>query len=97
MSGGSFNYFCFKDNGEQLKYIEELRGMEQYCREIGNRLAADECFRYLLFLESIQHRLDVYQSRMYGLLHAIEWVASGDSKKEAIERAYNELIEGKTK
>lgn len=95
MSGGSFNYFCFKENGEALQHLEDLRALEQYCRETGNHLAANECFRYLLFLESTKHRLEVYHERMAELLRAVEWAASGDGNETGIRYAYEELLKGK--
>ena len=95
MSGGSFNYFCFKRGGEQLDNLADLKAIEEYCREQGQHLAADELFRYLLFLETMKHRMDAYQDRMQDLLQSVEWSASGDSNPAiAIPYSYEKLLEG---
>jgi hypothetical protein len=93
MSGGSFNYACFKvGDSEIFKALGDIKGIERYLRSIGKQEAADEVFRFVLECEVAQRRLNIMGDKISELLRAAEWVASSDYGVEAIDRAYDEYV-----
>jgi hypothetical protein len=93
MSGGSFDYACYKvEDNRVFDGIEEYKRMEQYLRDVGKHEAADEVYRYINIVETYQRRLAIEGKRIYDLLYSVEWTASGDTGIEAIDYAYNKLI-----
>lgn len=95
MSGGTFNYVCFsaESASEIFSKLDDLKALEQYCRELNNHDAADEILPYIEWLETIQRRVAVKGKRLANLLRAVEWVASGDSSPGAIDIALEQLEE----
>jgi hypothetical protein len=93
MSGGSFNYACFKvEDSEIFKALEDVRGIEVYLRTYGQHDAADEVLRFINEVETHQRRLAVIGERIAPLLKAVEWCASGDSGMDGVEREYFALM-----
>lgn len=93
MSGGSFDYVCFKVEGhEVLSTIDQLTDMESYLRGIGKDNAADEVYAFRLHVETCLRQLSIYGSRITHLLYAAEWCASGDHGPEGIDTALAEMI-----
>jgi hypothetical protein len=95
MSGGSFNYLCFKtDSGEifDLVNIEQLGKMEAYLRGLGYALAADEVYKFKLEIETARRHIEIMGERLHPLLYATEWCASGDSGQAGIEKAMDKLL-----
>lgn len=97
MSGGSFNYACFKanDSSEVFQGIEDYKDIEHWLRSQNRHLAADEVLKFILEVETAQHRLQVLGDRINGILKAAEWTASCDTGIDYVDREYDKLI-GKT-
>lgn len=95
MSGGHFNYVCFEAEENPFKALPDLRNMETCLRSHNKQLAADEVLKYILMIETAQHRLEVAHKHFNNLLFAVEWWASGDWGEEDVDRAYDEMIKGK--
>lgn len=95
MSGGSFNYVCFKLEDNPFEALNDLREMESYLRARNQQLAADEIQRYVLQIETAQHRLEVLGKYYLDLVYAVEWWASGDYNEDAVTAAYEKLLENK--
>lgn len=93
MSGGSFNYVCFKVEGSEILTVtDDVRAVENFLRVYGKHDAADEVLRFLNEVETHQRRLAVIGERISPLLKAAEWTASGDSSPEAIDAEYFKLM-----
>lgn len=93
MSGGSFNYVCFKvEDNHVFDAIPDLRDLEGFLRRIDQHDAADEVLLYLAELETHQRRLMVLGKRIAPLLKATEWVSSGDRSLSAINESYRDLM-----
>ena len=93
MSGGSFDYVCFKvEDNHVFDAIPNLRDLENYLRRIDQHDAADEVLLYLAELETHQRRLMVLGHRIAPLLKATEWVCSSDWSLNAINDAYRDLM-----
>lgn len=93
MSGGSFNYVCYKVEDEQiLTVLSDMRDVEIYLRSIDKHDAADEVLSFIKEVETHQRRLAVIGKRISPLLHAAEWTCSGDTGEDAIDTAYQVLM-----
>jgi hypothetical protein len=69
MSGGSFNYVCFKvEESSILDALDDLRDMERYLRAGNKVIAADEVYAYILTVEALQHHLFTAGRRIADLL-----------------------------
>jgi len=93
MSGGSFNYVCFKleDESQIFAALDDLRDMESYLRQRGKHEAADEIQSAILKLETAQRRALRIGKHIFDLAYATEWWASGDWDDKGIEEALNEM------
>lgn len=96
MSGGSFDYLCFKmDSASKLlDALHTIREMESYLREIDRHDAADEFARLALDLETHKRRIEVMGKRLYDLAKAVEWERDDDVGIDAIDKAWSELLGG---
>lgn len=93
MSGGSFNYACFKvEDNQVFDAISDIRAIENYLRRIDQHDAADEVLLYLAELETHQRRLAVLGRRIAPLLQAAEWVCSSDWSLNTINDEYRKLM-----
>lgn len=90
MSGGSFNYICFKDDIEQLaanrssieSMLEELERLGYHSAALETSMILDhfkECERLVRNLEEIWQ--------------AVEWYISCDWGKSQVEKAYKKYQE----
>lgn len=93
MSGGSFNYACFKvEDSEIFQAMDDIRGIESYLRAHGKHDAADEVLRFINEVETHQRRLAVIGARISPLLEAAEWTASGDTGMDYVDAEYFKLM-----
>lgn len=96
MSGGSFNYACFKvEDSDIFSGMGDYRDIENYLRDIGKHDAADEVLVFIKEVETHQRRLAVIGKRIAPVLKATEWERSSDWGEEAIDSAYAGLMGGK--
>ena len=93
MSGGAFNYVCYKVEDEQiLTALSDVCDVENYLRGIGKHDAADEVLAFIKEVETHQRRLAVIGKRISPLLRAAEWTCSGDSGETYIDNEYKALM-----
>ena len=93
MSGGSFDYVCFAvDSGEIFSRIGDLYLVEEYLRENEKHDAADEVLIYIKDLQTHERRFLALGRRMYDILYAAEWWASGDWNEEGFDEEWQEFI-----
>lgn len=93
MSGGSFNYACFKvEDSDVFNALSDVRNIESYLRSIGKHDAADEVLRFLNEVETHQRRLVIIGQRIAPLLQAAEWTCSGNSGADYIDAEYFKLM-----
>ncbi len=97
MSGGSFEYVCFKleDETEIFNALPQLEEMVTYLHTYGKHEAADEIHRAKLQLETLQHRALVVGKYIQDLAYACEWWASGDWGEDDFDAKWKEHLEGK--
>jgi len=96
MSGGSFEYVCYKvQDTEHLltEYCQEnVRKAEEYCRACGRHDVADELLKYRLDVETHRRILLAMGDRISDLLYAVEWAASGDFSDDGIDKAWDRFL-----
>lgn len=87
MSGGSFNYLCYKETPELFNAIGDLEDVEQYLLQRGDKDIAKDVRRLIEYIESAENRVDVLRENLAGVFKAVEWRSSGDWGEESLQRA----------
>lgn len=97
MSGGSYNYLCFKDGEELFEYgrLHDLENMASRLIELGYEDAAKEVLHMKYTIQQSLVRVQVMKDRLEDVMKAVEWNDSGDSGidrvEEAIKKYRNEI------
>lgn len=94
MSGGSYNYLCYKEHYDIHEGKEELKKMRDRLVELGFTDAAGETESVLLMLQSFELRLQTRIDRLRDVWYSVEWMDSGDSGIEQVKdevEKYREL------
>ncbi len=92
MSGGSFDYLCYKDVPELMNNsnIANLESMVQHLQEYGYEDIARDTQRLIEYIQSASIRIEVLSENLNDVFHAVEWHESGDISRETmIERLEN--------
>lgn len=90
MSGGSYNYLCYKDAHEILSWEgeSELKRMADRLSELGYADdAAQETYSLLLQIRQSRNYTSSVIDRMSDVWRAVEWNDSGDSNEDSIREA----------
>lgn len=89
MSGGSFNYLCYKQIHELFdeENLVELENMATSLIELGHKDAAQELLNMKYTIEQSLVRVETMKGRLHEVMHAVEWYVSGDRSKEAVAEA----------
>lgn len=94
MSGGSYNYLCYKESYDIYERKEELVEMRDRLIELGFTDVAGETEGVLLMLKSFEVRLQTRIDRLKDVWRSVEWMDSGDSGLESVKDSvekYREL------
>ena len=87
MSGGSYNYLCHKESYDIHERKEELNQMRDRLIELGFADAAGETESVLLMLQSFEVRLQTRIDILKDVWRSVEWMDSGDSGLDSVERS----------
>lgn len=87
MSGGSYNYLCYKESHDIHEKRSELASMRDRLTELGYLDAAKETESILLILDSFHVRLQARIDRLSPVWRSVEWCDSGDSDLSEIALA----------
>lgn len=84
LSGGSFNYLCYKDVPELMNSstIADLESMVQHLQEYGYEDIARDTQRLIEYIRSASIRIEVLSENLNDVFHAVEWHESGDFDRE---------------
>ena len=85
MSGGSYNYLCFKDGTDIGSHGEELNKMVVRLKELNYPAIANDTEEIADFFLQLNEKID----KLRDVWQAVEWHDSGDS---SIENVVNEAI-----
>lgn len=88
MSGGSYEYLCYKDAGSIRTATEHLQSMADRLAGLGYAQdAAKETAGLLLLLRQQEVWVQAYIDRLQTIWRAVEWCDSGDSGEDWIHDA----------
>jgi hypothetical protein len=88
MSGGSYEYLCWKQPRELLAKQDAVQQMADRLAGLGYaRDAAKETQAFLLTLRQFENRIEAMQDRLSDVWHAVEWWDSGDSGEDGVRAA----------
>lgn len=89
MSGGSYNYLCYKEPEELLckhntDYLEE---MCELLIKLGYDDVARDMQRLIEYCKTAYNRIDVLREQLKDVMHAIEWYESGDYGLDTLRKS----------
>ena len=96
MSGGSFDYFCFKDEaGEMIQCVGRVEDLANFLRENGKHDAADEVEKFVLDIKMFKRMMELRHKRLEPIFHAAEWWSSGDMGETEFDEVWQKFLGGK--
>ena len=87
MSGGSYDYLCFKNSDEVLNELEQLRNMRDRLNGLGYTDIAQATQSVIGLIEQYRTIMDDKIERIQDIWKAIEWADSGDTSESEIKEA----------
>lgn len=90
MSGGSYNYLCYKDPDSIMNEIGELEKMRDKLIELDYLDAAKETESIILVIKSFFVQMESRIERLSGVWKAVEWMDSGDWGVEEVLKEIND-------
>lgn len=78
MSGGSYDYLCFKEPEELFARVDDIELMAQRLLELGFQDVAGDMQRLAEYCKSARLRVAVLSDMLNSVMHAVEWYDSGD-------------------
>ena len=90
MSGGSWDYLCYKDADEIFQYEDLLEKMVDRLSREGFEDVARETHELVCIMRQYRVRANTIINRLSPVWRAVEWNDSGDSGQERIIAAINE-------
>lgn len=90
MSGGSYDYLCFKEFDELITNKDSIEEMATRLIELGYADAAKETLQVEYIIEQARVRVETHIDRLKELWKAVEWHDSGDSAYDRVEKAYKD-------
>lgn len=96
MSGGSYNYLCYKEVPDLFgaTAMENMEEMEEYLLAAGYKDIAQDVRRLIEYIKSAENRISVLHEQLAGVFKAIEWNASGDWGKPTLLKALEAYRKG---
>ena len=86
MSGGSFDYLCYKESEDLLQSDHQLQSMADELARLGYAEdAARETQDLLLTIRTMRNRVQTSIDRLSDVWRAIEWWRSGDWGEDQIK------------
>ena len=86
MSGGSYNYLCYKDSHEIHNNIGDLNDMRDRLIDLGYLDAAKETESIILMLNAFEVRLQARIDKLNKVWQAVEWYDSNDFGEDEIKK-----------
>lgn len=95
MSGGSFNYVCYKDGTDILDYMSSVKEMYEWLYSRGKNDAAKEVEKLYLDLLMFKDMMETRLKRLNSVLHDAEWWCSGDIGEKTFDENWDKFLEDK--
>ena len=95
MSGGSFNYLCFKSFGDLFECNDELAKMIVHLEDMGQSEVADHTRAIRKKIMDLQREYDErpYYAALKEAWRAIEWCVSCDTDEDHVKSACAEFCD----
>ena len=93
MSGGSYDYLCFKDFPEICEKPHDINDMRDRLTQLGYLDVAKETESVNLIIDSFRVRIEARLKRLGEVWKAIEWYDSNDWGIEEVEEAIKKYRE----
>ena len=90
MSGGSYNYLCYKDANEINQSEQDIKDMVERLSSLGYLDAAKETESVLLEIRAFDVRMSARLERLSNVWQSVEWCDSGDWGEDSIKKAVEE-------
>ena len=84
MSGGSFNYLCYRDTEALFNRISDLEDMRESLIEYGYEDIAKDTQRLIEYIKSAECVIGTLKDMLEPVFHAVEWYESADYSKETM-------------
>lgn len=84
MSGGSFNYLCYKQIEDLFTSVDELEDMQKALIKYGYEDIAEDTQRLIEYIKSAKCTVGVLKDMLQPVFHAVEWYESADYGKETM-------------
>jgi hypothetical protein len=83
MSGGSYNYLCFKDASQISDSAHHVKAMQDRLKGLGYEAESSETQEILDLLNEVNNKID----KISDVWRAVEWMDSGDTGPEETAEA----------
>lgn len=91
MSGGSFEYVCYKAQDDTVfQATEQLQEMATYLRQVNKPDIASEIEAFTNYILEMKEAAIKRGMQISDLLKAVEWWASGDWSESSVDTAWQE-------
>ena len=84
MSGGSFNYLCYKDTEDLFNHISDLEDMRESLIKYGYEDIAKDTQRLIEYIKSAKCVIGTLKDMLEPVFHAVEWYESADYSKDTM-------------
>lgn len=84
MSGGSFNYLCYKETEDLFNRTSDLEDMRESLIKYGYEDIAKDTQRLIEYIKSAKCTIDTLKEILEPVFHAVEWYESADYSKETM-------------
>ena len=84
MSGGSFNYLCYKETEDLFNRISDLEDMRESLIKYGYEDIAKDTQRLIEYIKSAECVIGTLKDMLKPVFHAVEWYESADYSKETM-------------
>lgn len=98
MSGGAFNYVCFRETIELIERKSELYEIIDSLVQYGYEDLAEDVKELIQRINKLKEKVnDVerYRETLEPILKAVEWYESGDYGKDTMIKVFEEYIKSK--
>lgn len=84
MSGGSFNYLCYREVDDLINSQDDLESMRNALIKYGYEDIAKDTQRLIEYIKSARCTIETLGNMLEPVFHAVEWYESGDYSKETM-------------
>lgn len=84
MSGGSFNYLCYREADDLINSQDDLESMRNALIKYGYEDIAKDTQRLIEYIKSARCTIETLGNMLEPVFHAVEWYESGDYGKDTM-------------